>query len=42
MARPRRTYIPEFKRSAVQLVTEQGRSVAEAARSLGINVNLLR
>ena len=42
MARKRRTYTNEFKQSAVQLVTEQGRSVAEAARSLGINVNLLR
>ena len=42
MARQRRTYTHEFKQSAVQLVTEQGRSVAEAARSLGINVNLLR
>jgi transposase len=42
MARSRRTYTQEFKRSAVQLVTEQGRSVAEAARSLGIGENLLR
>jgi transposase len=42
MARTRRTYTQEFKRSAVQLLTEQGRSVAEAARSLGIGENLLR
>ena len=42
MARKRRTYTQEFKQSAVQLVTEQGRSVAEAARSLGISVTLLR
>src|SRR5262249_10600695 len=32
MARKRRTYTPEFKAEAVQLVTAQGYSVAEAAR----------
>ena len=42
MPRPRRTYTPEFKAQAVQLVTEQGYSVAEAARSLGISENLIR
>ena len=42
MARKRRTYTPEFKAEAVKLVTEQGYSVAEAARSLGISENLLR
>ena len=42
MARMRRTYTPEFKAEAVKLVTEQGYSVAEAARSLGINDNLIR
>lgn len=42
MARQRRTYTHEFKVEAVKLVTEQGRSVAEAARSLGIGENLLR
>jgi transposase len=42
MARPRRTYTPEFKTEAVKLVTEQGYSVAEAARSLGIHETLLR
>ena len=42
MARTRRTYTPEFKTEAVKLVTEQGYSVAEAARSLGISENLLR
>src|SRR5215831_2018378 len=42
MARTRRTYTPEFKAEAVKLVTEQGYSVAEAARSLGINSNLIR
>jgi transposase len=39
--RRRRKYTDEFKRDAVSLVTEQGYSVAEAARSLGINSNLL-
>jgi transposase len=42
MARQRRTYTQEFKVEAVKLVTEHGRSVAEAARSLGISENLLR
>ena len=42
MARTRRCYTPEFKAEAVKLVTEQGYSVAEAARSLGINDNLIR
>ena len=42
MARERRTYTPEFKAEAVRLVTEQGYSVAEAARSLGITDNLIR
>jgi transposase len=42
MARTRRSYTPEFKAQAVQLVTEHGYSIAEAARSLGICENLLR
>ena len=42
MAKKRRTYTPEFKAEAVKLVTEQGYSVAEAARSLGIGETLLR
>jgi transposase len=42
MARTRRTYTPQFKAQAVQLVTEHGYSVAEAARSLGNCENLLR
>jgi transposase len=42
MARTRRTFTPEFKAEAVKLVTEQGYSVAEAARSLGIKDNLIR
>jgi transposase-like protein len=42
MPRTRRTYTPEFKAEAVKLVTEQGYSVAETARSLGISENLIR
>jgi transposase len=42
MPRTRRTYTPEFKAEAVKLVTEQGYSVAEAARSLGLCENLIR
>jgi len=37
MASKRRTYTPEFTTDAVQLVTQRGYSVAEAARSLGIH-----
>jgi transposase len=42
MAKERRCYTSEFKTEAVKLVTEQGYSVAEAARSLGIHDTLLR
>jgi transposase len=42
MAKTRRSYTPEFKAEAVKLVTEQGYSLAEAARSLGIHETLLR
>jgi transposase len=42
MTRRRRTYTSEFKVEAVKLVTEQGYSVAEAARSLGVHETLLR
>jgi transposase len=42
MARQRRSYTSEFKVEAVKLVTEQGYSVAEAARSLDIGETLLR
>ena len=38
----RRSYTEEFKREAVSLVTDQGYTLAEAARSLGIHPNLLR
>jgi transposase len=33
----RRTYTAAFKREAVQLVTEQGYALAEAARNLGLH-----
>lgn len=42
MSRSRRTYTLEFKQEAVRLVTQQGLSLAEAARRLGIHANLLR
>ena len=42
MSRSRRTYTLEFKQEAVQLVTQQGLSPAEAGRRLGIHPNLLR
>ena len=42
MGKRRRPYTPEFKAEAVRLVTEQGYSVAEAARSLGLSENLVR
>jgi len=42
MPRQRRKYTREFKVEAVKLITEQGYSVAEAARSLGIHETLLR
>jgi len=37
----RKKYSKEFKLDAVSLVTEQGYSRSEAARSLGINANML-
>jgi transposase len=42
MAEARRTFTREFKIAAVKLVTEKGRSVSEAAKSLGIAAELLR
>jgi transposase len=41
MSKKYRTYTEEFKREAMQLVTQQGYTIAEAARSLGIPENLL-
>jgi transposase len=42
MGKPRRTFTREFKVEAVKLVTEQGRSFAEATANLGIAESLLR
>ena len=39
--RTRGNHTEDFKRDAVALVTEQGYKTSEAARSLGINDNLL-
>ncbi len=39
--RKRRNFSDEFKEEAVKLITEQGYSIAEAARNLGINANQL-
>ena len=41
MTRKRRTYTDEFKREAVQLVTDQGYSLSEASRNLGVHANVL-
>jgi transposase len=41
MARTRKTYTPEFKLQAVQMITQQKLSVAEVARRLGVSQNLL-
>jgi transposase len=42
MSGSRRTFSTEYKQEAVQLVTKQGLSAAEAASRLGIGTNLLR
>ncbi len=39
---PRRKYTREFKVSAVKLVNEQGYSIPEAAKSLGVDPNSVR
>ena len=41
MARPRKSYTPEFKRQAVTMITDQKLSVAEVARRLGVGEGLL-
>ena len=38
----RRTYTREFKLQAVRMMTDQGLSVAEVARRLGVGENCLR
>lgn len=37
----RRKYDPEFKRNAVRLTEEPGRTISEVAESLGINGDLI-
>ena len=39
---PKRSFTREFKLSAVKLVNEQGYSIAEAARSLGVDAANVR
>jgi transposase len=41
MAKPRGTYPPEFKLRAVAMMTDQGLSVAEVARQLGVSESRL-
>lgn len=41
MKKKRRKYTQEFKEEAVKLITEQGYQIAEAARNLGVNENVL-
>jgi transposase len=38
----RKTYTREFKRQAVRMLTDQGLSIAEVARRLGVGENGLR
>ena len=40
--RVRRTFTPQFKRDAVDLVVKEGKTVTEVARSLGIARSLLQ
>ena len=42
MAKQRRTSTREFKVEAIRRITEQGRSLAEVARDLGLGESLLR
>ena len=42
MAEQRKTSTTECKQEAVRLVTEQRYGMAEAARNLGMNANMLR
>jgi transposase len=39
---PRRKFTREFKISAVKLVNEQGYSIVDAAKSLGVDPNCVR
>jgi len=40
--RTRRSFTPEFKKDAVALISEQGYSVAKAARAVDVSENNLR
>ena len=42
MGKSRRSYSPEFKREAVRMVLEQGRTVVEVADNLGIDRGVLQ
>lgn len=42
MRKPRRTFSPEFKREAAELVLDRDYSTVEACRSLGIGETALR
>lgn len=39
---PRRVFTAEFKREASKLITEQGLTMAEASRKLGVAAKSLR
>lgn len=41
MSKTRRTYDAEFKRNAIMLVEESGRTVADVAESLGIGKDMI-
>ena len=41
MKKKRKKYTREFKEEAVKLITDQGYQIAEAARNLGVNENML-
>lgn len=42
MAKTRRTFTPEFKAEAVRRIAEQGKSLAEVARELGLGQSMPR
>jgi len=42
MAIERKQHSAEFKRDAVRMITQGGKSASQVARTLGINSNLLR
>ena len=42
MAKPRRTFTPEFKAQAVRRIADQGKSLAEVARGLDLGQSMLR